>query len=67
MKYRGKYAKIEGKDWRSNNIYNYNILIHIIQSIVKKNPHDKGKYIEILESFCIYLSHLNKSQKEQTI
>ena len=67
MKYRGKYAKIEGKDWRSNNIYNYNILIHIIQSIVKKNLHDKGKYIEILESFCIYLSHLNKSQKEQTI
>lgn len=71
LKYHGKYAKIEGKDSHSGELYNYNILHHIVKKIIysidQKKSYPKGKHIEIIESFCIYLSRLNKLEKEQTI
>lgn len=60
MKYRGRYAKIEGTDERSSNKYNFNILTHIISKITKRNmvteAIDKSTFPDIIDTFCEYVS-----------
>lgn len=73
LKYRGKYAKIEGTDTHSSETYNYNILCHIIDELMQKcvvdyhhnvsKPLDKTRYQEVVSAFCEYLSrHPAKQQ-----
>ena len=66
MKYRGKYAKIEGQDSHSSESYNYNILCHIINKMAKKTvsgygynrqiSYDKSTFPEVISAFCEYVS-----------
>lgn len=77
MKYRGKYAKIEGYDSHSFESYNYNILCHIINKMAKKtvsgysNNHqisyDRSTFPEIISAFCEYVSRFPSEQQKNVI
>lgn len=77
MKYRGKYAKIEGRDSHSSESYNYNILCHIINKMTKKTvsgysytrqiSYDKSTFPEVISAFCEYISRFPSAQQQNVI
>ena len=77
MKYRGKYAKIEGRDSHSSESYNYNILCHIINEMAKKTvsgysynrqiSYDKSTFPEVISAFCEYISIYPSEQQQNVI
>lgn len=61
MKYRGKYAKIEGKDNHSERTYNQSVLSHIVKY------YDKNKSFEIIEVLCDLLSTFSDENIDSVI
>ena len=61
LQYRGEFAKIKGKDSRSNETYNHNILAHIVKH------YDNNKSTEIVETFCDLLSTFSDEKVDSII
>lgn len=72
MKYRGKYAKIEGIDTKGDR-YDEDILCQIIQKLVGIRTgygsisYDKSKFPEVIDAFCEFIANMPTERHESTI
>jgi len=78
MKYRGKYAKIYGKDNKGDS-FDANILCYIIDKMTKKSRssisrrvpspihYDTSIYPVVIDAFCEYIAEMPTKRQESTV